>query len=419
MKARGMQIRWSSILWTVAVSSLLTAQDGKAGRPSIELKEFKERRVALAKEIGSGWIVASSRKPVEGFKVVWPTEGSVGYGLSFFYLVGRDYANGRLVVEASEGRSILFVEGDAWKVQRETGVEEVRAPGAFAGFAREMAKKGRQVAIDAMGLTAEDLQAEGLEPSTRSFSAAMVRMREIKSAAEKEMLRTAAEATNRAHVAAMKGAAPGINEGEIQKIIEQTMRDHGADGLAFGSICASSANTPVIHYRANNKVVKDGELMLCDVGASYRGYATDITRTWPVNGKFGELQRLQYEAVLAAQKAAEAILRAGVTWRELDAAAAKAIADRGFAKVSYKNFHGLGHYVGLQTHDVGNYRAPLREGMCITIEPGIYDRENMISIRIEDTYLVTKDGFERLSAGAPREVGDIELLMRGGGGKEY
>lgn len=414
-----MAIRWSSILWAVAVSSLVAAQDGKVARPAFELKEFKERRVALAKEIGAGWILASSRKPAEGFKVVWPTEGSVGYGLSFFYLVGRDYPNGRLVIEAPGGRSVLFVDGDVRKVQKETGVDEVRDANAFAGFAREMAKKQRQVAIDAMGLAAEELQAEGLEPSTRSFAAAMVRMRETKSESEKEMLRKAADATARAHVAAMKAARPGINEGEIQKIIEQTMRDHGADGLAFGSICASSANTPVIHYRANNKVVQDGELLLCDIGASYMGYATDISRTWPVNGKFGELQRQQYEAVLAAQKAAEAILKAGVTWRELDAAAAREIADRGFGKVSYKNFHGLGHYVGLQTHDVGNSRAPLREGMCITIEPGIYDRENMISIRIEDTYLVTKDGFERLSAGVPRQVEEIESLMKRGRVKEY
>jgi Xaa-Pro aminopeptidase len=412
-----MGIRWAwAVLCAAAVTSLLSAQDGKAARPTFQLKEFKERRAALAKEIGSGWVVASSRKPVEGFKVYWPTEGSVAYGLSFFYLVGRDYPNGRIVIQAPEGRSVLFADGDSGKIQKETGIDEVRAAGAFAGFAREMAKKGGQVAIDAMGLTAEELQTEGLEPSTRSFSAAMVRLRETKSPSEKEMLRKAAYATNRAHVAAMKAAKPGINEGEIQKIIEKTMQDQEADGLAFGSICASSANTPVIHYRANNKPVKDGELMLCDIGASYLGYATDITRTWPVNGKFGELQRRQYEAVLASQKAAEAILKPGATWRELDAAAAKEIADRGFAKVSYKNFHGLGHYVGLQTHDVGNYRAPLREGMCITIEPGIYDKENMISIRIEDTYLVTKNGFERLSAGAPREVDEIESLMQG---KEY
>ncbi|HLG42904.1 MAG TPA: M24 family metallopeptidase [Planctomycetota bacterium] len=414
-----MKLRWSLLGVVAAVfCGLLTAQDAKPKLPTFEAKEFKGRREAFAKEVGSGWIVASARKPVQGFKEIWPTEGSVGYGLSFFYLVGRDLANARVVIEAPGGRTILFADGDAKKLQKDFVVDEVRAAGAFAEFMKEMAKKSREVAIDAMGVTAEEMQTEGLEPSSRTFSAAMVRLREVKSEPEKEMLRKAADLTNRAHVAAIKAGRAGINEGEIQKIIEKTMRDQAAEGLAFGSICASSSNTPVIHYRNNNKEVKDGELMLCDVGGSYLGYATDITRTWPVNGRFSELQRKEYEAVLASQKAAEKILKPGVSWRELDAAAAKEIVDRGFAKVSYKNFHGLGHYVGLQTHDVGNYRGALKEGMCITIEPGIYDRENMISIRIEDTYLVTKDGFERLSAGAPREVDEIESMMKRAS-KEY
>ena len=163
--------------------------------------------------------------------------------------------------------------------------------------------------------------------------------------------------------------------------------------------------------------------MVVDIGAAIENYVTDITRTLPTSGKYNDLQRKHYECVLDAQKAAEAICKPGATFSDLEKAARKVFEDRGMTDWSYAHGkdlsvrHGLGHYVGMAVHDSGSYREKFAPGMVITIEPGWYDKTEGYGIRIEDTYLITKDGFERLSAAAPREVDEIEKLMKGK--KEY
>jgi Xaa-Pro aminopeptidase len=158
--------------------------------------------------------------------------------------------------------------------------------------------------------------------------------------------------------------------------------------------------------------------MVVDIGASLLNYVTDITRTLPTSGKYSETQRKHYECVLDAQKAAEAVLKPGATFGDLERAARKVFEERGLTKWSYAHSrdrsvaHGLGHYVGLAVHDSGTYREKFAPGMVITIEPGWYDKDAGYGIRIEDIYLLTEDGFERLSADAPRETAEIEKAMR-------
>jgi Xaa-Pro aminopeptidase len=156
-----------------------------------------------------------------------------------------------------------------------------------------------------------------------------------------------------------------------------------------------------------------------DLGAGYHGYSSDVTRTIPSDGRFDEgPEREIYRCVLDAQKAAEKILKPGVTWKQLDEAARAVIVERKLTRWSYAHAeddqvrHSLGHFVGLSVHDSGPYTRPLEAGMCITIEPGIYDKQQGIGVRIEDIYLVTPDGFERLSAAAPREIEEIEREMK-------
>jgi Xaa-Pro aminopeptidase len=402
-----------SILVLVALAGTLLAQDAPKKLPTFELDEFASRRKAIAEKLDSGWVVAQSRKPRQGWGIEFPTEATIGRGLSFHYLVGASYKGARLVIRGRTGEAVLFCSETPKRVKNETGIGDVRRLSEFNRYVtRTMKQKGGTVYIDSKGELMKDLQDAGLSVKTRELYRTMRALRGIKSSTEREMLRLVCRITGRAHSEAMKASKPGINEREIQKTIEDCFKREGCDALGFQSICGSSANTPVIHYHDNNREVKDGEVILCDVGGSYMGYSADISRTWPINGKFSKLQRKQYQAVLDGIKAAEKILKPGVTWRELDRAASKVIAARGFGNVSYKRVHGLGHYVGLQVHDLGDYWSPMEEGMVITIEPGIYDRENKISIRIEDTYCITKEGFERLSGDtAPREADEIEKLM--------
>jgi Xaa-Pro aminopeptidase len=214
----------------------------------------------------------------------------------------------------------------------------------------------------------------------------------------------------------MKAIKPGMNERDIQRIYEDGFKQASATS-GYGYICGSGIRGCTLHYMQNDQEIPDATLIVCDCGANYHGYVADVTRTFPTNGQFTKEQRAVYEAVLDAQKAAEALVKPGVTWTELHAAAAKVLKERGMTKWSYAHsndrsvVHGLGHHVGLGVHDAGEY-GKLEAGMVITIEPGVYDKDQKFGVRIEDMYIVTKGGFERLSTGAPREIEEIEKLMK-------
>jgi len=300
------------------------------------------------------------------------------------------------------------------------------------------------------------------EVAVRDLEPAIAGLRAFKSPTEIDLLRRAIYITVLAHREAARAAAPGLNEFEIQALIEYTFRRHGAEGTGFASIVGSGPNSTTLHYRDADRFMRDGEVLLIDVGARYRGYTADVTRTIPVNGTYSPAQRQVYRIVLDAQKAAEAILRPGATWDQLNAAAERVIAE-GLAELGlidapdatyrcesprfgvvcpqYRLYymHGLGHGIGLDVHDPeASYFGPFIAGSIFTIEPGVYVRadaldhlpdtpENRemarrlrptleryvnIGVRLEDNYLVTDDAFERLTAGAPREMAEVEALMR-------
>lgn len=244
------------------------------------------------------------------------------------------------------------------------------------------------------------------------------RLRLFKGEAELRLMRKAADATNIAHLAAMKALKPGINERVIHDLVVSTFKREGCPELGFPPIVAAGMNGTILHYMKNNQEVPKDTLMVLDIGAAIENYVTDITRTLPTSGKFSETQRKHYQCVLDAQRAAEAICKPGATFSDLERAARKVFEERGLTEWSYAHSkegsvrHGLGHWVGMSVHDSGSYREKFAPGMVITIEPGWYDKDSGYGIRIEDTYVITKDGFERLSAGAPREIAEIEKLMR-------
>jgi Xaa-Pro aminopeptidase len=264
-------------------------------------------------------------------------------------------------------------------------------------------------------------------------------MRLIKDAEEIATMRRAAEISAAAHVRAMRQTRPERSEFEIEAELLHEFRRHGAQAPAYTSIVAGGANACVLHYVFNDAPLKDGDLLLIDAGCELDGYAADITRTFPVNGKFSAAQKDVYQLVLAAQAAAIEQVRPGSHWNAPHDAAVKVLAqgfiDLGLClgtlaevleKESYKRFymHRTGHWLGMDVHDVGEYKQggewrTLVPGMVLTVEPGCYIRpaEDVperfwnIGIRIEDDVVVTEQGCEVLTHGAPKTVADIEELM--------
>jgi Xaa-Pro aminopeptidase len=244
-------------------------------------------------------------------------------------------------------------------------------------------------------------------------------MRAVKDADEIMRLRRAVDISVAGHIAAMRAARPGMYEYELEAALEAGFRRNGADRLGYPSIVGSGPNTTTLHYDVNRRRTENGDLVVIDAAAEWGQYTADVTRTFPVNGKFTPRQKAIYDLVLGAQQAAFEAVRPGITMRELDGIARRYMhdhsgtlcGDRTCDDREYFN-HGLGHPIGMDVHDVGIGR-PLEPGMVITLEPGIYLQAEKLGVRIEDDVLVTAKGGEWLSAGAPRTTDAIEKVMQG------
>ena len=265
-------------------------------------------------------------------------------------------------------------------------------------------------------------------------------MRLIKSPAEVKIMRQAAKVSAKAHIKAMQACKPGMREYEVEAEINHTFTAHGCPA-AYASIVGGGENGCILHYTENNAVLNDGELLLIDAGAEMDCYASDITRTFPVNGKFSPEQKILYEIVLAAQIAAIKKVKPGNHWNQPHEAAVKVLTkgllDIGLLKgdlnklikdQAYSRFymHRTGHWLGMDVHDVGDYKIKgkwrkLEPGMVLTVEPGLYIAANSkgvakkwwnTGIRIEDDILVTKNGYDILSKDTPKTVEEIESIMQ-------
>lgn len=266
-------------------------------------------------------------------------------------------------------------------------------------------------------------------------------MRLFKSATEIKLMRTAAEVSAKAHVQAMRLCKPGLYEYQIEAELLYHFHQAGLRHVAYPSIVATGSNACTLHYTDNNSKLKAGDLLLIDAGAECDHYAADITRTFPVSGKFTEPQKQLYQLVLDAQAAALEQIKPGASWIQVHDAAVEVLTKgmvalgllKGRVKKlikdeKYKQFymHRTGHWLGMDVHDVGDYKINqewrvLEAGMVLTVEPGIYipvDGKNIdakwrgIGIRIEDDVLVTKQGYEILTSGVPKTIAEIEALMQ-------
>ncbi|MEL6497807.1 MAG: Xaa-Pro peptidase family protein [Planctomycetota bacterium] len=411
---------------------------GSAGpRGSVTREVYRERRLRLLRHMrDSGHSAAVIFNDTRSS----PSGGPDRSGLDFYYLTGIEHEPGAALLldpEADHHAESLYlpmldVEDHVWHGERSalgrqlelsTGFARVRRisalPGALAS-AIMTGESNRAVFLGpVVGYTSEiPRQLQVLRDATSRIPGASVvldrevlsAMRQAKDDIEVGLIRQAIANTMLGLNAGMKQVGPGMTEFELRTIIETAFREAGSRRLAFGSIVGSGPNSCVLHYRGehDHRVMQAGELVLCDVGAEVENYAADITRTFPVSGRFTDRQREVYGTVLRAADAAIEAIRPGITFRELNDIAKKVIEDAGYTDDMK---HGLGHFLGLYVHDAGNYHLPLTVGTVITIEPGIYLTGEAIGIRIEDDILVTEDGYEVLTTGIPRTAEEIEAFM--------
>lgn len=394
------------------------------------------------------------------------------YDSYFYYLTGFTEPEAVLVVLAGDAaterpRSILFCrekdpEREVWDgfrhgpgAARETfGVDEAHPIGKIDEMMPELLSNQAELFTHLGSDAVADARIMGWVNNVRARARTGVRapqtisdthalldeMRLVKDSAEIGVMRRAADISTGAHRRAMQAAAPGVSEYAIEAELVHEFRRHGAQSPAYTSIVASGAHACVLHYVENADVMRDGDLLLIDAGCELDGYASDITRTFPVNGRYSAPQREVYELVLAAQHAAIDQVRPGRRWNAPHDAAVKVLAqgfiDLGLLQGSleqvleteaYKQFymHRTGHWLGLDVHDAGDYKVDgewreLVPGMVLTVEPGCYirpgpgvpERYAGIGVRIEDDALVTGAGCEILTAAAPKAIADVEALMR-------
>jgi Xaa-Pro aminopeptidase len=435
---------------------------------------YAARRARLAAQMQPGAVAVLPTAP----EVARNSDSDYPYrhDSHFYYLTGFTEPESVLVLVApgdgQPGRSILFcreknLEREIWDGYR-YGPESAReafgfdeawpvseidaqmpkllanAPALYYALAANAALDAR-VAGWIKAVRAQSRSGVTAPASFHDLLAPLDEMRLIKDDEEQAIMLRAGIISGQAHARAMRAARPGVFEYELEAELLYDFRRHGAQFPAYTPIVASGANACVLHYNVNNRQTRDGELVLIDAGCELDGYASDITRTFPVNGRFSAPQRALYELVLAAQDAAFKAIVPGQPYSGFHEAALRVLAQgmldlglvSGFGNVddliaekAHVPFymHGTGHWLGMDVHDVGAYRdlntagkpsRPLLPGMTLTVEPGIYVRpaEGVpeqfwnIGIRIEDDVVVTRDGHRLLTGAAPKTVAEIEAIV--------
>jgi Xaa-Pro aminopeptidase len=405
-------------------AALLMAPLGLPVQGKMPRDEFKARRANLRRTL-DGVLVLFGR--VEGRDEVFRVEEEP----NFYYLTGWNQPGARLLITPT--RELLFLPHHNERVEHFqgrrssaedadvhalTGFEEVRPVEKFESELTQALSEQDKLYAPLNESATEKLKA--LYPF-REISDAIpliTKLRLKKSPAELAAIQHATDVSVEAHRAAWKRMAPGLSEYQIAAVLWSTYIESGCEGVAYSPIVGSGINSTILHYSANQRRMDNGEVVVMDAAAQCADYASDITRTVPVGGKFTPRQREIYQIVLGAQKAAIAALKPGVRMAGPGDSLTKIARDYMDAHGRDQHgqplgkyfIHGLGHPVGLQVHDPG-IDAPLEAGMVVTIEPGIYIPEESIGVRIEDVVLVTENGAKVLSAALPKEADEIEKAV--------
>jgi Xaa-Pro aminopeptidase len=431
-----------ALAFSLATSGALERQSGA---------DYHARREALAKKAGGVVVLLAPLEPMDAVYAFRQED-------NFYYLSGVAVPGAALLVApaveahgetpARPYAEILFLPPRNLRLEKYTGpqlgADNPDAP-KITGFDRveEMSKLPDEVAkllTSGPPVIYTDVSSQG-EPTPSTEALAFLKrtnayvflqdvkpvlasLRTVKDAGEIALIRKAVDASIAAHLAAMKAVKPKVTEYEISALLQYEWGRRGCERPSYAPIVGSGHNSTVLHYSENTETMKAGDVVVIDAAAECSMYAADITRTLPVNGHFTPRQREIYDIVLGAQEAAMAAFQSGksVLMGDSDASLNKVAKD--YINSHGKDLHGqplgqyfihgLGHYIGLNVHDEGDYKIPLGPGMAFTIEPGIYIPEENIGVRIEDDFLVGQDGkLIKLSSALPSKAEDVEKAMAG------
>ena len=432
----------------------------------IDKAEFNARRENLLNSISpDSVIILASSKPKQR---VSDTEYSYRQDSNFYYLCGFDEPDSLIVLRSSarEKRFVMFCrdrdplkeQWDGNRAGKEGLLSDYQVDQAYSiseadKVIPELMEGSKNIYILMSSPCGVDKRVKkwisSIKANTRSGSESptnilsldsiLDEMRLIKTEKEIEVMRKAADITTEAHINAMKSVKPGMYEYQLEAEYIHTFMKNGARFPAYNSIVGGGNNACILHYIDNNCLLNDNELVLVDAGCEYDYYAADVTRTFPVNGKFSEEQKLIYEIVLEAHRQSMEEMKPGNPWNRVHEKSIEVLSEglielgllngtkeEVISNGNYSKFymHKIGHWLGMDVHDVGNYKkdgkwVSFKPGMVMTIEPGIYildtldvdDKWKGIGVRIEDDVLVTESGFEIITPDAPRTVEDIESLM--------
>jgi Xaa-Pro aminopeptidase len=444
------------LLGLLPVSPLLAGSTRQAGGAGDDLlanqpkSEFRERRKRLMEKLKDGAIVLGGAHE-EDFGEV----GRFRQGNDIMYLTGVQTPAAYLVlvpqalVPDRPAQEILFIPprnliherwtgvqvGPGAEAAKMFGITEVAGSDTFQQRLREilsaLPRKAGQSPVKLYTITpsgpaaelsrerqfADSLRRQFPEALIEDVSPAIAEMRKIKSEAEVRLMQKAVDITGEAHRDTARAIRPGVYEYEVQGALEYAFTRNGAERPGFPSIVGSGIYSTILHYNENRKKIEAGETVVVDIGAEYSYYTADITRTYPAGGKFTPRQREIYQLVLDAQRACEKAFKPGqMSMYQLGQVATEVmrkspLRDRAGNTLERYFIHGLGHWLGMDVHDVGSYDGPLPPGSIITIEPGIYIPEEKLGVRIEDDYLVTASGLIKLSGKIPSDPDAIEQLM--------
>jgi Xaa-Pro aminopeptidase len=410
--------------------------------------DYRARRVALAKAMEGGALVLFAPTEAEGPNNL--------YGFrqddNFYYLTGWSEPGAALLINSNPYIEILFlaehnVTQEKWtgpklgpedpQAPQKTGFDKVESLDKMHDELLKILPQPRAIVFTDPGANGQTTPSTGPVEwlrrgnafpnyvSFRDFNPLVARLRMVKDAGEMHMITRATDASSAAHRAALKSIRPGVSEREISALMQFEFGKRGCERPAYAPIVGSGFYSTVLHYSADSEIMKEGDIVVMDVGGEYSMYATDITRTVPVNGKFTARQREIYNIVLASQEAAMQAFQLGKSKLATSRTDPDSLYKVAFDYINTHGkdlhgeplgkyfIHGLGHHVGLNVHDAYDPALPLDKGMVFTLEPGIYIPEEKLGVRIEDMFAVGADGkLIMLSRDLPRTADEVEAAMK-------
>jgi Xaa-Pro aminopeptidase len=394
--------------------------------PQLPASVYQARRAAVMKELGGCVAVLAANGETSGVTEDYRQDGD------FLWLTGVEEPGAwvMLAPKTKYDKTTLFLRPRDPERERWTGTREPLSPALRQrhGVDRVMrgdpsrAGLGAALQSDCVALIAPaETPADDRKDTVLSHKLAetyglkvvykrdlLARLRSAHPPEELALLERAVAITRAGHDAAARATVAGVSERDVQTQIEYAFYSEGATSLSYSSIVGSGENGAILHWVDNRRMLKDGDLVVVDAAADYGRYASDITRTYPVSGKFGEEQAKVYRAVYQAQEDVFAAIKPGVSMADLQKVAEASIDRSGYLEAF---IHGFGHFVGLDVHDAGRYDLPLPVGAVFTVEPGIYLPERGFGVRIEDEVVVTPTGYRLLSKDIPRKLEDVEAWV--------